>query len=272
MEGVNAKGKEEVMKQVNADGHVIGNHTFDHPLLTRLSSEQVLGEVQRTDDVLGPFLTGGMKMFRAPFGGWSPKISDSLNKTPLKDYVGSIFWDIGGDLTATHAADWACWGKKLSVEECGKRYLREIHDRGAGIVLMHDIHSKTIDMVKQIVLVLKEQGFTFVRIDQVPGVNAQLALAGAHPLPAVGALPDATHAHAFHVRGEPPASVSECGEDAIVCGSRVGRDDGTLYRCTGHRLFTACECTGACGDGGRGYGDACTCAPDESEPGLADAD
>src|SRR5262245_9583371 len=110
MLGNAAKGHDDILRQVNADGHVIGNHTFDHKLLTQ-SSTDPLSEIQKADAILSPFYTGKMKMFRAPFGGWSPRIADRLNRTSLSNYVGSIFWDVGGQLTPTHAADWDCWGR-----------------------------------------------------------------------------------------------------------------------------------------------------------------
>jgi peptidoglycan/xylan/chitin deacetylase (PgdA/CDA1 family) len=195
MLGNAATGKAAVMNKVNADGHVIGNHTFDHKLLT-LSSTDPVSEVAKTDAILSPFFTGSMHMLRAPYGGWSPAVADKLNRAGYSEYVGSIFWDVGGQLTDTHAADWDCWSNgtsaaphaPLSIEECGNRYLQEIHDRGDhGIVLMHDIHSNTVDMVKEIIVPrLKAEGFTFARVDGVPDINAQLKRNGATPGPLAG--------------------------------------------------------------------------------------
>jgi peptidoglycan/xylan/chitin deacetylase (PgdA/CDA1 family) len=254
MLGSNAKGKDDVMKQVNADGHVIGNHTWDHKLLTRLSSSDVQSEIQRTDEVISPFFKGNMRMFRAPFGGWSPSIADQLNRTSLSPYVGSIFWDIGGELTETHAADWACWGNAhLSPEECGDRYIQEIHDRGdRGIILMHDIHSKTIDMVKLIIPKLKAQGFKFARVDQVPDIHKQLVANGAQPDADLG-VPSPVAS---------PAA-AECGDDMMVCGSAIGKDATTLFSCRNHKLNTACRCAGDCTVSA--HGSDCFC--EAGEPG-----
>jgi peptidoglycan/xylan/chitin deacetylase (PgdA/CDA1 family) len=168
---------------VNADGHVIGNHTYDHKLLTKASTDPVF-EVKKADAILSPFFTGNMHMLRAPYGGWSGSVESELAGAGFGNYVGSIFWDVGGELTATHAADWDCWGHHLSISDCGGKYVQEIHDRGDhGIVLMHDIHSNTVDMVKLIVPQLQRQGFSFARVDQVPAINAQLIAAGATPKP-----------------------------------------------------------------------------------------
>jgi hypothetical protein len=93
----------------------------------------------------------------------------------MKKYVGSVFWDMGGELTATTAADWACWGKGVSIARCGELYLSEIHSKRHGIVLMHDIHSNTIDMVKQIVPKLIAQGYKFAPLTNVPSVKRAIA-------------------------------------------------------------------------------------------------
>ena len=78
-------------------------------------------------------------------------------------------------LTATAAADWDCWGKHISVEKCGALYMNEMNTRKRGIVLMHDIHSNTIDMVKQLVPQLKAQGWKFTTVPEVPSIKRALA-------------------------------------------------------------------------------------------------
>jgi peptidoglycan-N-acetylglucosamine deacetylase len=275
VQGSNARGKETLLQQLRDDGHVVANHSTNHPLLTKLSPEQIFGEINGTQQIIAPFQEGKMMMFRAPFGGWSPRIGDEMNKTPISKYIGSIFWDIGGDLTATHAADWACWAKKnnLSVEECGRRYIQETVDKGRGIVLAHDVHGKTIDMFKLIVPELKKQNFKFVRIDQVPAVHEQLVAAGAQPLPSAAEGPGTSVAPSA-IRPQNEAN-PECEKNWVYCGEDVGRDKGMLYRCTDKKLFTVCKCADDCRDGWRDrrtgevmYGRACTCQEEESEPGI----
>ena len=229
-----------------------------------------------------------MMMFRAPFGGWSPRIGDEMNKTPQKDYIGSIFWDIGGDLDKAHghAADWACWSKanNIAVADCAAMYIKEIHDRGRGIVLAHDVHSKTIDMFKIIVAKLKEENaanaatpakqWKFVRVDQVPAVNDQLISAGATPLKKVAAA-GTTVTQNLHPNAPPTKECDpndEHGGNWVYCSEDVGRAAGQLLRCTDHKLYTACTCADACGDGWKEkgqvlYGRACNCVEEESEPG-----
>jgi peptidoglycan/xylan/chitin deacetylase (PgdA/CDA1 family) len=85
------------------------------------------------------------------------------------------------------AADWDCFspgtdGKVLTPAECGALYIKEIEAVGRGIVLMHDpefiddtpAKGGTVDMVKAMVPLLKQKGFTFARLEDVPDVAAKL--------------------------------------------------------------------------------------------------
>ncbi len=49
--------------------------------------------------------------------------------------------------------------------------MSEIRAKGHGIVLLHDIHGKTVDMVKQIVPRLRGEGFTFTDLESVPQIR-----------------------------------------------------------------------------------------------------
>lgn len=179
IQGSAAAAYPEVLKQLHADGHQLANHTYSHPRMT--AATDPVAEVRRTDDLIKKFITNGLFMFRAPYGDWNGKVAGVLNNAGLTKYVGSIFWDIGGvrketpDGKLTTAADWACWSFNDSVEKCADGYMNEIRDLGRGIVLFHDVHSRTIDMVKNMVPRLKDERFQFVRLETVPSVAAALA-------------------------------------------------------------------------------------------------
>lgn len=179
VQGSRAVNKTSVLAALSRQGHLIANHSWSHASFTDIADP--VDEVSRTDRVIAPYVPRGVFLFRAPYGNWAPHVADVLNATELRRYVGGIFWDIGGSLTASYAADWACWSRGLSVEECGNRYFTEISNRGRGIVLMHDIHGKTIDMVKQLVPRLKAQGHRFVRADGIPLIADRIRDAGGHP-------------------------------------------------------------------------------------------
>jgi peptidoglycan/xylan/chitin deacetylase (PgdA/CDA1 family) len=177
MRGDYASGNVSLMAQLAGDGHLIGNHTFDHLDLTTLRANQIVDEVATADAILSPWVDAGHFLFRAPYGRWSAADYDALAASPMRKYAGPVRWDIGGELTARYAADWDCWAHAMTSEECGDRYIAQIHDVGRGIVLMHDQdygtpRGNTVDMVEYVVPMLEEEGYAFLRADEVPDIRA----------------------------------------------------------------------------------------------------
>ncbi len=182
-----AKNNTKALAAIKAAGHLVANHSTNHPVnppFVKLSESARLAEIRNTDAVIKPYITGNMFLFRAPGGSWNSRSATISNVADLRKYVGPVFWDVGGQLTSRHAADYACWGRNISVQECGRRYLNEILDRpkNNGVILLHDIHDRTLSMVKQVLVpALKSRGFKFVRLDQVPNIAKELKANGGNP-------------------------------------------------------------------------------------------
>jgi peptidoglycan-N-acetylglucosamine deacetylase len=175
--GKNVPGRQRVLQDIVRDGHILANHTQRHVKLTALSPANAVSEIAETDVFIAAVQPGGPWLLRPPFGAWNGSIARAGNASAMRKYIGSVFWDIGGDMTATNAADWACWSSRYrySPSRCADGYLNEIRMRNHGIILAHDIHSPTIDMVKIMIPVLKREGYTFVALTQVPSIKSRLA-------------------------------------------------------------------------------------------------
>ena len=147
---------------------MLGEHFVEHP-------ELLLDQIREVDDEIAPLMPPGTKFyFRAPYGSWRTAHADVLNADPtLKKYVGPIYWDEGGDIVMSDdgyilsAADWDCWHRKWDADTCAKGYLREIRRKNGGVVLMHCIHSQSAALVAAVVAPLIEEGYSFVRVDQI---------------------------------------------------------------------------------------------------------
>jgi peptidoglycan/xylan/chitin deacetylase (PgdA/CDA1 family) len=174
--GGNFPGFETVLEQVIADGHLIGNHTQTHAALTTLASIDVVREVEETDALIKTLVPEGKLFFRPPFGDYDADVQKALSASAMNKYHGPIGWDIGDHMGPASAADWDCWSTDngaVPVEECGSLYLKEIRTKSKGIVLLHDgppggDGAKTLEMIKQMVPVLKKEGYSFARIDAAP--------------------------------------------------------------------------------------------------------
>jgi peptidoglycan-N-acetylglucosamine deacetylase len=166
------------LARIAAEGHLLANHTATHPQLTsRFDADpaELVSQIRIVHDEIAPLMKPADKFyFRAPFGSWKSAHAAILNADPvLRNYVGPIFWDIGGDLIMRDgyvmaSSDWACWKHKWSGATCAKGYLREIRRNNGGVVLMHCIHKQSGELVAAVLPALIEEGYRFVRLDQVP--------------------------------------------------------------------------------------------------------
>lgn len=151
--GAMARSNPELVRRISERGHTIGTHSMNHPLrFRRLSLEQakqqVDGGVAATTAALGD--AGKLApFFRYPGFGKSD---------PVDDYVmsqGLMIW--GADMPAD---DW----RKISASEVAKRAVRRLEAKGKGVLLLHDIHARTVEALPIILSELKERGFRIVHV------------------------------------------------------------------------------------------------------------
>ncbi len=173
-----ARAYPQVLARIAAEGHLLANHSATHPLLGKhyvAHPELLIGQIREVDDLISPLMPAGAKFyFRAPYGSWRTAHAAVLNADPvLRKYVGPIYWDEGGDIAMSDdgyilsSADWACWHRHWDADTCAKGYLREIRRDDGGVVLMHCIHSQSGALVASVIPSLVDEGYKFVRIDQI---------------------------------------------------------------------------------------------------------
>ena len=174
-----AHGHPATLARIAAEGHLLANHSADHVFMgTSYDADpaKLLHQLRDVDEQIEPLMKPGDKLFyRAPYGTWKSAHAEILNRDPrLRNYTGPVYWDIGGDITMSpdgyvmSAADWDCWHLKWSAHTCAKGYLREIRRKDGGVVLMHAIHVRSAALVAAVVPALLEEGYNFVRLDQMP--------------------------------------------------------------------------------------------------------
>ncbi len=167
------------LARIAAEGHLLANHSAEHVFLGSsydADPAKLLQQLRDVDEQIEPLMKPGDKLFfRAPYGAWKSAHAEILNSDArLRNYVGPIYWDIGGDISVSSdhyvmsAADWDCWHLKWSAQTCAKGYLREIRRKDGGVVLMHCIHVNSAALVEAVVPALIEEGYNFVRLDQMP--------------------------------------------------------------------------------------------------------
>jgi peptidoglycan-N-acetylglucosamine deacetylase len=176
--GNSAKTHHAMLARIANEGHLLANHSATHPILKSsfdAEPERLISQIRITHDEIAPFMKPGEKFyFRAPYGYWRSAHAKILNADPvLKNYIGPIYWDIGGQNTMRggyimSAADWDCWRHKWTAQTCAKGYLREIRRSDGGVVLIHSLYAKSADLTDTVVEAMLEEGYRFVRLDEVP--------------------------------------------------------------------------------------------------------
>ena len=150
----------DIARAVAEAGHVIGNHTFTHPLLTFKSAVQTRAQLVDCHQALGDAIGEHSKLFRPPFGGRRPatlRIARSLG-------LQTVMWNVTGyDWNAPPAA---------VIERKVARQMR-----GGDVILLHDgghramgvNRAQTVIATDNLIRRYRDQGYEFVTVDAAVG-------------------------------------------------------------------------------------------------------
>ncbi|MCF3119800.1 polysaccharide deacetylase family protein [Streptomyces arenae] len=93
--GEMAVDNKDLLREMADDGHLIGNHTWSHPLLPRLSRAAMRDQIERTCDVVEDVTGDPPEWFRAPYGAWNRnafQLGADLGMEPLAWTVDTLDW------------------------------------------------------------------------------------------------------------------------------------------------------------------------------------
>ena len=100
--GEMAVDNKDLLREMSDDGHIVGNHTWTHPLLTRLTRSAIHSEIARTSEVIDDAYGEPPVWFRAPYGAWNRatfQIGAELGMEPLAWTVDTLDWTTPGART-----------------------------------------------------------------------------------------------------------------------------------------------------------------------------
>ena len=149
--GDNVKKHPEVLKKVFADGHSVGNHTFNHLNGWKTATEDYIENSILCEKVLDDFDSKSKKLFRPPYGKIKPSQSKILRKLGYK----IIMWDvISYDFDTT-----------ISKEQCLENVLKNV--KTGSIIVFHDSKKAFANLeyvLPRTLQFLKEKGFVFEKL------------------------------------------------------------------------------------------------------------
>lgn len=138
---------DETLNRMIKEGSEIGNHSYNHKWLNRLSEQEFKDEINKTQEEVKKATGFTPKLFRPTYGGYSDK---------LKSYTDLVFilWDVD-------SSDW----KVKSKEKILNNILPNV--KNGSIILMHDNHQYALNAIEPVVKALQEKGYKFVTVSEL---------------------------------------------------------------------------------------------------------
>jgi peptidoglycan-N-acetylglucosamine deacetylase len=147
----------EIAREIVRAGHIVGNHTFTHPLLTFQSAAEIRQELSECRSALEDAIGGSPKaisnLFRPPFGGRRPAVLRIARELGLDP----VMWNVTGH-------DW----NAPPSAEIEQKVANQI--RGGDVILLHDgghkqmgaDRSQTVKATDSLIRRYKREGYGFV--------------------------------------------------------------------------------------------------------------
>lgn len=145
--GKSAVSYPKIVKRESAEGHLIGNHTYNHVEITKIGDEKAREEIGKTNQVLEEMLGKKIEYVRPPFGLWQKKLERELDVLP-------VMWSID-------PLDWTT----ENVDEIVNKVVTQAGEND--IILLHDCYKSSVQAALRIVDILQKNGFEFVTVDEL---------------------------------------------------------------------------------------------------------
>lgn len=145
----------EITIRTDAEGHLIGNHTYNHsPKNGFYSTKKIIQEITLTDEIIEQTIHKKPTLFRPPFGVTNPSIAKAISKT--KHQV--IGWSIRSLDTIID-----------DEEKLFRRITRQI--KPGSIVLLHDTSDKTANVLAQLFVFLQKENYKVISLEELLILN-----------------------------------------------------------------------------------------------------
>ncbi|KUO02947.1 hypothetical protein AQJ67_20035 [Streptomyces caeruleatus] len=146
--GQNVAAHPDLVRAASRAGMEIGNHSYSHPDLTKLTPEQVASQLNRTSAAIEAATTGRTPtLFRPPYGAINATVRGATRLSP-------VLWDVDTE-------DW----KYRDADKVARTVIDKA--RRNDVVLMHDIHPTSVAAIPRILRTLTARGYHFVTVSHL---------------------------------------------------------------------------------------------------------
>ncbi len=157
--GQRVEAEPQVARQIVAQGHEIAEHSWSHPNLGKMSDANVRGQLQRSRAAILKATGVAPKVFRPPYGSFSER----QRRWAYQEFgYPTILWDVD-------PLDWKRPGASVVADRILSR------TQPGSIILVHDIHSQSVDAIPQVLDTLLSRGYRFVTVSELLKLDRPLA-------------------------------------------------------------------------------------------------
>jgi peptidoglycan/xylan/chitin deacetylase (PgdA/CDA1 family) len=147
-------GNITVVKRTFDEGHLVLNHTFNHPRLSDLNESEIVYQLShaamRMESITGHYPL----LMRPPYGSINPLVVDTINAQGMT----TVLWSLD-------SLDWTLKDPDAVVLNVVS------HIRNGDIILMHR-NPTSVAALPKVIEQLKSMGYTFLRLDELLGIKA----------------------------------------------------------------------------------------------------
>jgi len=142
----------DLLKKIDDEGHIIGNHTYSHSnWFDFYSAKKMIEELDKTEELIFDITGKKVEMFRPPFGVTNPALARAVKKM---NYT-PIGWNIRSLDTA----------KNKKAIKIYNRIIRQL--KPGSIILLHDRNPDIVEVLEKLIMYAHEHNYEFVRLDKL---------------------------------------------------------------------------------------------------------
>ena len=145
----------ELVRQMNEEGHIVANHTYHHPDMSRMADEKSFLEELEKNETLYKEITGEemVKYYRPPQGVFNTTNLEMASKAGYKTF----FWSLA-------YVDWL-QGQQPTKEQAFEKLIPRIHP--GAIVLLHSTSSTNAEILDELLTKWEEMGYHYAPLTEL---------------------------------------------------------------------------------------------------------
>jgi len=147
VQGYRVEKNKKLIKRMYDEGHLIGNHSYNHENYLKLSTADLDFQIKHTNALIEEITGETVVYLRPTYGNYTDEVAENYNMC-------LVLWSIDPE-------DW----KYKDANRIARHIVNKAKD--GDIILLHDIYKTSVEGALKAIDILKEKGFEFVRVDEL---------------------------------------------------------------------------------------------------------